>query len=55
MKSTKFSTKAAILAVATALSGTVGPAFAQDAQKPNIVFIMGDDIGCGTSAPTTAA
>ena len=24
-------------------------------KKPNILVIFGDDVGCGTSAPTTAA
>ena len=31
------------------------PAAAGPAGKPNILVILGDDIGCGTSAPTTAA
>ena len=34
-----------ILTAATVLCGAQAPAQAQDAQKPNILFIMGDDIG----------
>ena len=34
-----------ILTAATVLWGAHAPAQAQDAQKPNILFIMGDDIG----------
>ena len=34
-----------ILTAATVLCGAQAPAQAQDAPKPNILFIMGDDIG----------
>jgi hypothetical protein len=45
----------AIAGLATALFAAA-PVLAQaPATKPSIVVIMGDDIGCGTSVPTTAA
>jgi hypothetical protein len=49
----------ALLALLASLAfAPVAPATAlaqQPQQKPNILVIMADDIGYGTSAPTTAA
>ena len=42
-------------ALLVGLSGGAVPAQAQAPAKPNILVILGDDIGSGTSAPTTAA
>ena len=36
---------AALLTTALACSGSIAPADAQEAQKPNILVIWGDDIG----------
>jgi hypothetical protein len=52
---------AAVIGIATLMSlSLAGPAGAQaqppaQQQRPNIVVIMGDDIGMWTSAPTIAA
>jgi hypothetical protein len=35
-----------LLACLAAIIATVAPASAQQPQKPNILVIMGDDIGC---------
>ena len=50
-------TAIAVSALAAGVSATsVQPARAQaGGAKPNILVIFGDDIGYGTSAPTTAA
>jgi arylsulfatase len=38
-----------LLALCAAVSAAGTPADAQQQQKPNILFIMGDDIGCRAS------
>ena len=43
------------LLVAAAAALAPLPALAQSGKKPNILIIWGDDIGYGTSAPTTRA
>ena len=45
----------AALAVAAPLALATQPAAAQEAKKPNILFIMGDDIGRMQPGSTTAA
>ena len=44
-----------LLALFAAVMAAGAPAAAQQQQQPNIIMIMGDDIGNGTPAPTTAA
>jgi arylsulfatase A-like enzyme len=45
MRPKMFTFGLAALAAAAVVSGSLTPAQAQEAQRPNIVFIMGDDIG----------